>query len=84
MCFFFPEVVAVGIPAGVVDVWEHTGARKDVKYTWDLTRNTNKQVKNSIGPVLDSSSCFMNNNMVIIIIINHDFLPPPRRGSHVR
>lgn len=36
------ELVAVGgIPSGVRDVWEASGARPEAKYTWDLTRNDN-------------------------------------------
>ena len=34
----------MGLPAGVVDLWEHTGRRAEAKYTWDLSRNTNKEV----------------------------------------
>jgi len=30
-----------GLPQGVRDVWEATGSRKEVKYTWDLQRNSN-------------------------------------------
>ena len=30
-----------GLPQGVKDVWEEMGSRKEVKYTWDLQRNSN-------------------------------------------
>ncbi|CAG2113095.1 unnamed protein product [Medioppia subpectinata] len=32
-----------GIPSNVYDVWIKTGARKEVEYTWDMTRNDNLQ-----------------------------------------
>jgi len=36
------EVASVGgLPAGARDVWEQLGSRPEVKWTWDLTRNTN-------------------------------------------
>lgn len=44
------EVAAVGLPAGVVDVWEATGRRREVQYTWDLTRNTNKDLGGAYKP----------------------------------
>ena len=43
---FLKQVAAVGIPKQTVDVWEFTGSRKEVKWTWDLSRNCNKQVCN--------------------------------------
>jgi len=30
-----------GLPKNISDVWEATGERKECKFTWDLTRNTN-------------------------------------------
>ena len=30
-----------GLPAGIVDVWEATGSRKEARYTWDMFRNDN-------------------------------------------
>jgi len=30
-----------GLPAGVKDVWEEMGRRKEVEYTWDMQRNHN-------------------------------------------
>lgn len=30
-----------GLPQGVKDVWESCGQRKEVRYTWDMTRNDN-------------------------------------------
>jgi len=44
------EVAAVGIPKQTVDVWEFTGSRKEVKWTWDLSRNCNKQVSGKYNP----------------------------------
>ena len=35
------EVKAVGIPDGVVDVWEACGSPKDHQYTWDIETNDN-------------------------------------------
>jgi len=36
------EVTSVGgLPAGARDVWEQLGSRPELKWTWDLTRNTN-------------------------------------------
>ena len=36
------EVVKVGgLPPGVKDVWEDLGRREEVRYTWDLQRNSN-------------------------------------------
>ncbi len=29
------------IPEGIVDIWEATGCRPEVKYTWDMRRNDN-------------------------------------------
>ncbi|KAF2353020.1 Endonuclease/exonuclease/phosphatase [Trinorchestia longiramus] len=44
------EVAAVGLPSRVVDVWEATGKRTSVQHTWDLTRNTNKQMNGKFQP----------------------------------
>ena len=36
------EVAKVGgLPPGVKDVWEDLGRREEVRYTWDLQRNSN-------------------------------------------
>ena len=36
------DLVAIGgLPKNISDVWEATGERKECKFTWDLTRNTN-------------------------------------------
>jgi len=36
------ELAAIGgLPNGVKDVWEELGSRNEVKYTWDLQRNSN-------------------------------------------
>ena len=35
------QVASVGLPMGARDVWEELGSRAEVRYTWDLTRNTN-------------------------------------------
>ncbi|XP_054156097.1 tyrosyl-DNA phosphodiesterase 2-like [Oppia nitens] len=37
------EVAKCGIPHKVYDVWIKTGARKELEYTWDMTRNDNLQ-----------------------------------------
>lgn len=34
------------LPGDMSDLWIHCGSRSSCKYTWDLTRNTNKQVSN--------------------------------------
>ena len=33
-----------GIPDGAVDLWQHSGSRKECQYTWDMMRNTNVEV----------------------------------------
>ncbi|MPC14934.1 Tyrosyl-DNA phosphodiesterase 2 [Portunus trituberculatus] len=38
------EVVQAGLPQGVVDLWEACGQRPECRYTWDTTRNTNKEI----------------------------------------
>lgn len=38
------QVVQAGLPPGVVDLWEACGQRPECRYTWDITRNTNKEV----------------------------------------
>ena len=45
-------VASGGLPDRTVDVWERCGARKELQYTWDMTRNTNLQVKQSPVPEL--------------------------------
>ncbi|KAA0185833.1 putative 5' tyrosyl DNA phosphodiesterase, partial [Hyalella azteca] len=44
------ELAAVGMPSRVDDVWEATGKRLAAQYTWDLTRNTNKQMASKFQP----------------------------------
>ena len=39
-----------GLPASIIDVWEHLGRRKDVQYTWDTLRNTNVQIGGKFKP----------------------------------
>ncbi|XP_024150417.1 tyrosyl-DNA phosphodiesterase 2 isoform X1 [Oryzias melastigma] len=38
------EVVKVGLPAGVCDVWEKLGKQEHCRYTWDTKANSNKTV----------------------------------------
>ena len=39
------DVTAVGgIPAGIEDLWIRSGSRKECQWTWDMMRNTNKEV----------------------------------------
>lgn len=38
------EVVKVGLPSTVYDVWEHLGKAEHCRYTWDTKANTNKKV----------------------------------------
>ena len=35
------EVQSVGIPNGIVDVWEACGSPKEHQYTWDIETNDN-------------------------------------------
>eukprot|EP00088_Acartia_fossae_P000344 TRINITY_DN10134_c0_g1_i1.p1 TRINITY_DN10134_c0_g1~~TRINITY_DN10134_c0_g1_i1.p1 ORF type:complete len:349 (+),score=103.23 TRINITY_DN10134_c0_g1_i1:50-1096(+) len=39
-----------GLPAGTTDCWEDCGARQLVKYTWDMTRNTNLEWQGKFKP----------------------------------
>ncbi len=39
-----------GIPAGMDDLWVRTGSRNECKYTWDMTRNTNKEFPGRFKP----------------------------------
>ena len=40
------ELVGVGgLPAGTGDCWQVCGSRKEVQYTWDLTRSVHFGVK---------------------------------------
>ena len=45
-----PEVKSVGIPSSARDVWEQLGSREEVRWTWDLQRNTNKEVEGKWKP----------------------------------
>ena len=45
-----PEVKSVGIPSSAKDVWEQLGSREEVRWTWDLQRNTNKEVEGKWKP----------------------------------
>jgi len=41
-----------GLPAGVRDVWEQLGSRKEVEHTWDMQRNTNLEMPGKWKPRL--------------------------------
>ena len=43
-----------GLPAGVRDVWEQLGSRKEVEHTWDMQRNTNLEMPGKRKPRLRS------------------------------
>ncbi|KAM3834007.1 tyrosyl-DNA phosphodiesterase 2-like [Diretmus argenteus] len=38
------EVAKVGLPSGVLDVWERLGKQEQCRYTWDTKVNTNKHI----------------------------------------
>ncbi len=38
-----------GPPAGMEDLWEAGGSRKECAYTWDMGRNTNLEVRERVG-----------------------------------
>ncbi len=38
-----------GAPAGMEDLWEAGGSRKECAYTWDMGRNTNLEVRERVG-----------------------------------
>ncbi|XP_068189439.1 tyrosyl-DNA phosphodiesterase 2 [Antennarius striatus] len=38
------EVAKVGLPTGVLDVWERLGKQEHCRYTWDTKANSNKNV----------------------------------------
>ena len=42
--------LAGGIPKGFYDCWEQAGSRPEAKHTWDLQRNTNKQIPGRFQP----------------------------------
>ncbi|KAG0714100.1 Tyrosyl-DNA phosphodiesterase 2 [Chionoecetes opilio] len=46
------EVVAAGMPQGVVDLWEACGQRPECKWTWDTARNSNKEFPGRFKPRL--------------------------------
>jgi tyrosyl-DNA phosphodiesterase 2 len=39
-----------GVPAGMDDLWVRSGSRKECQYTWDMTRNTNKEFPGRFKP----------------------------------
>ena len=40
------ELQSIGnAPPGIEDLWIRTGSRKECQYTWDMTRNTNLEVR---------------------------------------
>ncbi|XP_043238148.1 tyrosyl-DNA phosphodiesterase 2-like [Amphibalanus amphitrite] len=41
-----------GPPAGVSDLWERCGRRREVEFTWDTQRNTNKEMPGRFKPRL--------------------------------
>ena len=46
-----PELRSLGgVPAPARDVWEQLGSREEVKWTWDLQRNTNKEMPGKWKP----------------------------------
>jgi len=45
------------LPAAMADVWTKCGSRETCRYTWDLTRNTNKQVSDWINSITKLSWC---------------------------
>ncbi|KAM3836044.1 tyrosyl-DNA phosphodiesterase 2-like [Diretmus argenteus] len=38
------EVAKVGLPSGVLDLWERLGKQEQCRYTWDTKVNTNKNI----------------------------------------
>lgn len=38
------------LPSSMVDLWIRCGSRPTCQYTWDLTRNTNKQMPSKFQP----------------------------------
>lgn len=55
LCFNFSYfksqiVEAGGLPDNARDAWEACGSRKEVQYTWDTMRNTNKQFPGKYKP----------------------------------
>lgn len=41
---------AGGIPAGLEDLWIRSGSRKECQWTWDMMRNTNKEMPGRFKP----------------------------------
>lgn len=39
-----------GLPTGVIDLWVAGGSRKECRYTWDMTRNTNTELPGRFKP----------------------------------
>ncbi|XP_063231349.1 tyrosyl-DNA phosphodiesterase 2-like [Bacillus rossius redtenbacheri] len=42
--------LAGGIPPGMVDLWAACGARQTCQYTWDMVRNSNKEIASRFKP----------------------------------
>ncbi|KAJ9588028.1 hypothetical protein L9F63_028160, partial [Diploptera punctata] len=42
--------LAGGIPPGLEDLWISCGSRKECQYTWDMTRNMNKEIPGRFKP----------------------------------
>ncbi|KAJ3589709.1 hypothetical protein NHX12_010552 [Muraenolepis orangiensis] len=38
------QVAKVGLPSGVMDVWEKLGRQEHCRYTWDTKTNSNKRL----------------------------------------
>lgn len=53
------EVIQVGIPSGVFDLWEACGRRPEVRYTWDTMRNTNKEIGGRYKPRMRFDRVYM-------------------------
>lgn len=47
----FLQIAEVGsLPAGVCDLYEATGSRKECAYTWDTMRNSNCKIPGKFRP----------------------------------
>ena len=61
------QVASVGLPMGARDVWEELGSRAEVRYTWDLTRNTNLEWAGKWKPRCRSVvTCYITRILFII------------------
>ena len=45
------EVKSVGIPDGIVDVWEVCGSLREHQYTWDIETNNNLMWNSGISHI---------------------------------